>query len=343
MESQFKALCILNRLLFLTLAAVCMTSSLHTPWIFVGLWHLGFLMGNEFLLKLLKRLRDASSQTIDHVSLLVPIAVTAYSGGIYLATGSTVAALMLPFGILQAQYLGQAKLSKILAAFIVVLFTGCTFLFYPIPLYWIPGLVGASVCLYYFGIMVSRLVRLHTSQVGRLQSMAATDVLTGLTNRRLFNIRLQEEIARARRHETPLSLALFDLDDFKRLNDFYGHTVGDRILSELGLLIRQNIRESDLPARYGGEEFALILPETREAEAFDLLQRLCAMIAQTVFCLPEYPLTLTISVGVAQLDGRNYTAFELVELADKALYQAKKQGKNQVVKASALLTKIVLK
>jgi len=354
-ESQFKAICKLNRLLFLALVVVSVTQAVVHPrldhTLFVSLlavWHIGFLMGNEFLMRLLKRLRDATIQTVDHVSLLVPLAVALYVGGVYLLTGYFAALLLSLFGILESQYLGQPKLSKILTGFVILLFIAGHFLGYLNHLSLashelFTGLAAWGVCIYYYGTMVSRLVRSHTNQVGKLQSMAATDVLTGLTNRRLFNTRLQEEVARARRHETPVSLALFDLDDFKRLNDFYGHTIGDRILKELGLLIRQNIRESDLPARYGGEEFALILPETREAEATELLERLCVLVAQTVFCLPENPLTLTISVGVAQLEHRNYTAFELVELADKALYEAKKQGKNQVVKASSLMARVLLK
>lgn len=353
-EMQFTAICKLNRLLVLALAAVSVASLWHQPewWgkaLFLGLMavHFGFLMTNEFLLKIVKRLRDAEGQTLTHISIFLPTLLGVYIAFTYGLTGQFLAFLMGAFSILQAQYLGQAKLSKVLGLLYLGIFLAGTpfglpksFSLTAYQMFFV--MLGYGICFYAYGAMVSQQVRSHSSEVGKLQSMAATDALTGLTNRRQFNSRLHEEVARARRHETPLSLALFDLDDFKRLNDFYGHPVGDRILRELGKLVRQNIRESDLPARYGGEEFALILPETREAEAYELLERIRLMVAQTVFCLPENPLTISISVGVAQLEPRQHTAFELVELTDKALYEAKRNGKNQVVKASTLSPQIMM-
>lgn len=354
-EQQFKSICRLNRLLIL--AVVLFTADSiwrQAAWwgkgTFAGMLLVGFLflMANEFLLKIMKRLRDAELQTVSHLGVLLPVVMGVYCGAHYLLSGSFMVYLLTLFCILQAAFLGQPKLGRLLGLGVLVLFLVGLPMGLPKPMALTPvGLsltvIGFGICLYYYSTMVGRLVRSHTTQVGKLQSMAATDVLTGLTNRRQFNLRLQEELARARRHETPLSLALFDLDDFKRLNDFYGHPVGDRILQELGRRIRQNIRESDLAARYGGEEFALILPETGETEAYDLLERIRLMVAQTVFCLPDNPLTLTISVGVAQLDPKQHTTFELVELADRALYEAKKSGKNQVVKASSLMPKVLLK
>ncbi len=354
-ELQFKSICRLNRLLVVALMVVTISligfqhSGLLEKTLFMGLLatHFTFLMANEFLLKMLKRLREAEFQTITYFSVILPVAVEVYIGVNYALTGSFWVYLLGAFSMLQALFLGQPKLSKILGGIHLGLLIVLLPLGYPHVISLSPAMlvimaVGWGVCLYYYGIIVSRVVKSHASQVGKLQSMAATDALTGLTNRRQFNNRLHEEVSRARRHETPLSLALFDLDDFKRLNDFYGHPVGDRILKELGKLIRQNIRESDLPARYGGEEFAIILPETREVEADELLERLRLLVAQTVFCLPENPLTITISVGVAQLEPRQHTAFELVELADKALYEAKTQGKNRVVMGSALMPKVLL-
>jgi diguanylate cyclase (GGDEF)-like protein len=354
-EVQFKSICRLNRLLVLNLVSI----TILTQWgshgwmgktLLIGLaiLHFTYLMGNEYLLKMVKRLREADHQTITHLSVFLPASFAIYVGLNYFATGHFLVFLLGMFSILQAQFLGQSKLSRILAGYLITMFMmGLAFGFPKAlaltPLQVVLAMTGMGVSLYYYGVMVSRFVRAHSTEVGKLQSMAATDVLTGLTNRRQFNNRLHEEVARARRHETPLSLALFDLDDFKRLNDFYGHPVGDRILRELGKTIRQNIRESDLPARYGGEEFAIILPETRETEAYELLERIRLLIAQTVFCLPENPLTVTISVGVAQLEARQHTSFELVELADKALYEAKKLGKNQVIKASVLMPKVLLK
>jgi diguanylate cyclase (GGDEF)-like protein len=195
--------------------------------------------------------------------------------------------------------------------------------------------------LVFFGAMVQQFslsLLQHQHHIDHLQAMATTDVLTGLLNRRQFNQRLTTEIARAKRHATPLSLALFDIDNFKHINDFYGHPTGDRILQELGYLLRNNIREHDLAARYGGEEFALILPETPLNKAEDLLERLRLLIARHVFCLPEHPITLTISIGVATLSDTKHDPnllYQFVETVDNALYEAKRQGKNRVVTASS--------
>jgi diguanylate cyclase (GGDEF)-like protein len=354
METQFRSVCLLNRLMVVLLAGLTIIHFWgHHDWksqMVLGslvVLHFGMLMGNEFILKILKRFREAELQTITHLSIFLPTALALYISCNALATGSFLVYFMGIFAILESHFLGQARLSKILG----ILYVGLLLMMLPLGL--LPpitltmsqvllfsAVLGGS--LYFYSSLVSQLVRSQSSEVGKLQSMAATDALTGLTNRRQFNSRLHEEVARVRRHETPLSLALFDLDDFKRLNDFYGHPMGDRILKELGKLVRQNIRESDLPARYGGEEFAIILPETAELEAYELLERIRLLVAQTVFCLPENPLTISISVGVAQLEARQHTSFELVELADKALYEAKRQGKNKVVRASSLMPKMIL-
>lgn len=173
--------------------------------------------------------------------------------------------------------------------------------------------------------------RFNEHQVDSLQSKATTDGLTGLMNRRQLDSRLAAEIARTRRHQKALSLALFDIDNFKHINDYYGHPVGDRILQELGALLKANIRECDIAARYGGEEFALILPETRRLEAYELLERLRRLVEQHVFCLPDAPLSITVSVGVTQFDYHAHTQTEFVDESDKALYEAKALGKNRVV------------
>jgi diguanylate cyclase (GGDEF)-like protein len=177
--------------------------------------------------------------------------------------------------------------------------------------------------------------RNSSHHIRRLQSLAATDGLTGLINRRQFNQQLYSEMARARRHGSPLSLALFDIDNFKSVNDHYGHPTGDKMLKELGLLISQNVRENDIPARYGGEEFALILPETRLNEATEILERLRKLVEVAVFCLPDTPLTATVSVGVVQLNPGEDTVFDFLEHADNAMYAAKRQGKNRVTMAAS--------
>lgn len=183
-------------------------------------------------------------------------------------------------------------------------------------------------------VMLSGIILNNTKQTSQktniLQSMATTDVLTGLINRRYFDRRLAEEISRCKRHNYNLSLALFDIDHFKLINDTYGHTVGDKILKELGDIILKNTRESDISARYGGEEFVLILPETTQIEASDLLERLRQLIEGHTFIKNDSPVMITISVGIAQFDPE-YTPEDFLEQADAALYQAKKTGRNKVV------------
>jgi diguanylate cyclase (GGDEF)-like protein len=171
----------------------------------------------------------------------------------------------------------------------------------------------------------------HDELLEQLQAQATTDALTGLINRRQLNHQLTMEMARARRHESPLSLVMFDIDHFKQLNDQFGHQTGDRVLKELGLLIQQNVREHDISARYGGEEFALILPETRLEHALELMERLRMLIAQTVFCLPDQPLALTISIGITAFKPEEDLIFNLIQRADVALYAAKHNGRNCVV------------
>jgi diguanylate cyclase (GGDEF)-like protein len=167
------------------------------------------------------------------------------------------------------------------------------------------------------------------------QSMAATDSLTGLLNRRQLDHRLHAEMSRSRRHQIPLSVVMLDIDHFKQLNDQYGHTVGDKILQELSQLLEENIRESDLAARYGGEEFVLVYTQTPLHEAFDSMDRLRRLIANHPFSYAGKPLQVTISAGVTQLMKSHTCVSDLLETADKGLYQAKASGRNQVIKAYA--------
>lgn len=307
----------------------------------LALLGIAFLMINELSLKAVKRHPKMDELMMEKISLLIPLAGCMLVAVAYLATGQLGIFLMSTVVMLQAQLFGHNGISRVMMAMMAVLFLVTMPLGYPHLVGFQPvatkGLILLLVLLpfvctlTYYGGIVSTLVRSTTHKVNKLQSLAATDGLTGLINRRQFNHQLDAEIARARRYKKPLSLALFDIDDFKKVNDFYGHTTGDRILKELGALLAVNVREADIPARYGGEEFALILPETGQIDAHDLLERLRAMVERTVFCLPDNPMTITISVGVAQLDPESAKAFELIERADAALYEAKKQGKNQVI------------
>ncbi len=306
----------------------------------VGTWSLlavGFIIANELGRAGLKRFSETEeSVPLEKISIFLPIVLLVYCEFTYLISGQLWILLFSVFPILQSQLFGHYQLSRgLLLAWLLVTAVLAPFgyptvdLMAQVPLAAL--IVPFVLSMFHYGAFVAAMVRVSSTQVSHLQSLATTDALTGLVNRRQFNHRLQTEIARARRHHSPLTLALFDIDDFKKVNDFYGHPVGDRILKELGAVIGENLRECDVSARYGGEEFALILPETRQIEAYELLERLRALVERNVFCLPDNPITITISVGVAQLDLEHHTAFELVEQADAALYEAKHQGKNRVV------------
>lgn len=318
------------------------------PWLRLGLISALtalFILVNEASLRSFKRHAKMDNLTLEKLSLLLPMANSGVVILSYLLSGQLGILLLSTVILLQAQLFGHNGISRVmLIMFLLVYaitlpmgypmlvgFTATAFPMASASIKIILMLVPVVLALSHYGNIVGSLVRTTTSRVSKLQSLAATDALTGLINRRQFNHQLDAEIARAKRHRNTLSLALFDIDDFKKINDFYGHPTGDRILKELGQLIINNVRESDIPARYGGEEFALILPETGQIDAYELLERLRAMIEHTVFCLPDNPMTATISVGVAQLDPEHAKAYELIEKADAALYEAKKQGKNQVV------------
>lgn len=162
----------------------------------------------------------------------------------------------------------------------------------------------------------------------RLQELAVTDGLTGLANRRAFSERLSLELERARRFSRPLSLVLFDIDHFKRLNDRLGHLEGDAALCQIARVLSRGRRSSDLVARYGGEEFALLMPETPHSDALRVAERLRASVEQA-----DLPDGCTVSAGVATFPEQSDDGRTLVSAADTALYDAKHQGRNRVCSA----------
>jgi diguanylate cyclase (GGDEF)-like protein len=162
-----------------------------------------------------------------------------------------------------------------------------------------------------------------------LQRLSRTDRLTGLWNRGHWEERLHEEWQRAQRSHEAVSLVMFDIDHFKRINDGHGHPVGDEAIRLVAQLLRQNSREIDICGRYGGEEFAAILPETPEEGAFIFCERLREAIAAQRLDTPEGPLGFTISLGVAGWSDELSSTREWLERADQALYRAKEGGRNQ--------------
>jgi diguanylate cyclase (GGDEF)-like protein len=168
-------------------------------------------------------------------------------------------------------------------------------------------------------------------QAELLGQWAAIDPLTELFNRRYFRQRLQEEFQRARRYNLPLSLLLLDIDDFKRVNDVHGHSTGDAVLRAIADVLRRNVRTFDLCCRYGGEEFVLVLPGSDAADALRTADRVRQAVAAQSLAgrSGEPPIKVTVSVGAVTLDGVD-TIDDLIEEADRALYEAKQRGKNQI-------------
>jgi diguanylate cyclase (GGDEF)-like protein/PAS domain S-box-containing protein len=164
----------------------------------------------------------------------------------------------------------------------------------------------------------------------RTQQLAITDSLTGLYNRRGFFELGRREVERARRFGRPLTAIMFDLDHFKRVNDAYGHPIGDQVLAGLAECCRHELREVDLLGRYGGEEFTVLLPESGLTTARPVAERLRRRVERAAIDTDRGPMTITISLGIAMLDENCADLEALLERADQALYAAKQTGRNRV-------------
>jgi diguanylate cyclase (GGDEF)-like protein len=169
--------------------------------------------------------------------------------------------------------------------------------------------------------------------------LAATDPLTGVWNRRHFERRLEEELARAQRSEASLSLLMIDVDDFKAFNDTHGHTAGDAVLRGVSRSINSAVRTGDIVCRYGGDEFAVILPRTDVVEALSVAGRICQRVAATPHTLEgEGTKHFSISVGVSSYPVIATSRQELVDQADRAMYEAKYSEVSQICLAEATTT-----
>ncbi|MBI2215429.1 MAG: sensor domain-containing diguanylate cyclase [Acidobacteria bacterium] len=164
----------------------------------------------------------------------------------------------------------------------------------------------------------------------QIQNLADTDDLTGIWNKRAFRRQLQSEVERSRTYTIPLSLILFDIDDFKLVNDSYGHVMGDVLLSELCGAVRETLRPPDLFARFGGDEFAVILPHTDLPGARSVAERMIKNVRELrIGGADDGAIRCTISIGMATLDATDKGAPELVSRADQMLYEAKRLGKDR--------------
>lgn len=160
--------------------------------------------------------------------------------------------------------------------------------------------------------------------------MTIVDGLTQIHNKRyLFEV-LERECVRARRHDRPLSVIMFDIDFFKRINDQFGHLAGDHALRELARICQERIRRDETFARYGGEEFTVVLPETAIDGALSLAEDLRSRAEGNEFVFQNEKIPLTISLGCAQLQSSDKTALDLIQRADEKMYEAKHGGRNRV-------------
>ncbi len=203
----------------------------------------------------------------------------------------------------------------------------------------VPGIFFFGACFVWFSTYIALQTTLDVMRISELEQETFTDPLTGIYNRRFMEQRLAEEVSKARRYCFQLSVLLFDLDKFKRVNDEHGHQAGDQMLIEISALVNAQLRDSDMLSRYGGEEFLIIAPNTGPAEAALLAERLRARIEAQAFLkehegLQEPELHMTVSIGLASFVDGSDNEETLVGTADRNLYQAKSEGRNRVVGGS---------
>lgn len=182
-------------------------------------------------------------------------------------------------------------------------------------------------------ILPAQLVSVVTTRVERyreLRTLMLHDSLTGLVNHSRLQQQLEIETARSLRQGRPMSLAMIDIDNFKQVNDRFGHPVGDRVLKNLSRFLRQRLRTSDVVGRYGGEEFAVVLSDTDSKRAFEVMESLRSDFASIPHETDGESLTVTFSVGVSSVP-RHASVRQLLVAADQALYKAKREGRNSVV------------
>ena len=189
----------------------------------------------------------------------------------------------------------------------------------------------AAIAAVVFSAMLAAILTVVFRQREDMQKLATVDVLTGLLSRRHFMVLAEQELGRAIRYKGDLSVLMVDIDHFKTINDTHGHQVGDRVLRRIGEVFRSVLREIDFVGRLGGEEFAVVLPETAILQAFEVAERLRRTIETTEISLEHgLPQTVSVSIGVSSLHDPETNIDTLLGRADRALYEAKSQGRNQV-------------
>lgn len=196
------------------------------------------------------------------------------------------------------------------------------------------GVSGLAVVLLMLtSLNANRAWRQAGAATAELRRLASTDELTGIANRRSFFAAADRAVASSRRYGRPLSVAIFDIDHFKQINDRYGHPTGDQVIKAVAAIAQQSIRQADFVARIGGEEFGLLLPELTGASAYDACERLRQAIELGLATAPVGPVDqLSVSVGLAE--ARDEDLDTIIRRADQALYAAKDGGRNRVVSSA---------
>jgi len=182
-------------------------------------------------------------------------------------------------------------------------------------------------CIFKF-LSGSNIENAYHEEIYRLTTI---DGLTQIYNKRYFLETIEREMGRAQRYRRDLSLIMFDIDHFKKINDTYGHLAGDYVLKQLAAVIKSRIRREDILSRYGGEEFSIILPEIDTYNAMQFAEKIRRLTEKSVFRFEDTEIPVTISIGVTSLTPDTTDPTEFVKHADEKLYEAKEQGRNRVV------------
>lgn len=188
---------------------------------------------------------------------------------------------------------------------------------------------------YILKLQMQECLQLHQvlTDKSKLEKQATTDAVTGLYNHRYFRDHFHRELLRAKRHKRNLALLMIDVDHFKQFNDHHGHPEGDKALATIGSELTALVRNIDSVSRYGGEEFAIVLPDTKLSDAFEVAERIRKQIKEKFNSEEPHKgrVSLTVSIGIASFPEHSDKSQGLIEMADAALYTAKKQGRNQSI------------
>ncbi|MBU2984571.1 GGDEF domain-containing protein [Saccharophagus degradans] len=188
------------------------------------------------------------------------------------------------------------------------------------------------ICLIVYDVTEVAVNRLQIQAANlQLHEISRTDGLTGLLNRKTWELDAEQEYKRFKRHEHPCSLVMFDIDHFKNINDSYGHPAGDEVIRQTAAAVKSCIRDIDIAGRYGGEEFTIVLSDTDTEGALVVAERIRNQIQELTVHYEDFAIQFTVSLGVAQLTQQMNNRTAWIDCADKALYQAKKNGRNNSV------------